>query len=139
MALRLAQEWAQEEELRIKGIHADMRAPFPFKEGVFDGVFSTQVIHHARIADIRGTIREIFRVLGSGGPAFITVSGMVDDEINHQRIEPGTFIPLEGPEKGLPHHIFSEEELRLEFINFQIEDVSLRAGGKVLAMHARKP
>jgi len=66
------------------------------------------------------------------------VSGRVDDDVRHQRIEPGTFIPLEGPEKGLPHHIFSEEELRLEFGNFQIEDVSLRAGGKVISVLARK-
>ena len=138
-ALRLLQEWAHEEKLSSKVVNADMRSGFPLMEGVLDGVFSTQVIHHARIEDIRRTIREIFRVLRPGGLAFITVSGRVDVGIRHQPIEPGTYIPLSGSEKGLPHHIFNEQELRLEFKHFHIEDLSLRDGGKILAVLARKP
>ena len=95
-ALRLLQEWAHEEKLSSKVVNADMRSGFPLMEGVLDGVFSTQVIHHARIEDSRRTIREIFRVLRPGGLAFITVSGRVDVGIRHQPIEPGTYIPLSG-------------------------------------------
>ena len=138
-ALRLVKEWAGEEQLNSTVINADMRTAFPLRDGVFDGVFSTQVIHHARLAEIRITIREILRVLRSGGLAFITVSGRVDYGIRHQAIEAGTYIPLSGSEKGLPHHIFNEEELRFEFNQFQVEDLSLRAGGKILAVLARKP
>jgi len=138
-ALRLAWKWAREEKIKAKLLQADMRLFFPFQEGVFDGVFSNQVIHHARIADVRRTISEIYRILGSGGWAFITVSGKVDVGIGHQQIEPGTYIPLSGLEKGLPHHIFSEEEIRMEFDDFQVEEISSRAGGKVIAVMARKP
>jgi len=138
-ALLLVKEWAQEEKLKSKVINADMRTAFPLGDGVFDGVFSTQVIHHARIADIRRTIGEILRVLRTGGLTFITVSARVDKGIRHQSIEAGTYIPLSGSEKGLPHHIFNEEEIRVEFKQFQIEDLSLRAGGKILAVLARKP
>jgi SAM-dependent methyltransferase len=136
--LQLAQEWTQEEKLQSSFLQADMRAFFPIKSETFDGVFSTQVIHHAVIKDIRRTIREIHRVLRVGGLAFVTVSGRKDDDTDHRRIEPGTYIPLSGSEKGLPHHIFNKEELTSEFDEFQIEEISARAGGKILAVLARK-
>ena len=138
-ALRLTQEWVDNEDYEPLLVLADMRMPLPFKSSSFDGVFSTQVIHHARMVRVRRTIQETFRVLGSGGAAFITVSGGRDEGIPYKEIEPGTIIPLSGSERGLPHRIFTESDLRVEFSNFQIEEVSSRAGGKVLAVLARKP
>lgn len=138
-ALRLAQEWSERELHEPLLVLADMRMPLPFKPSSFDGVFSTQVIHHACLNEVRGTIKEIFRVLGRGGAAFVTVSGKVDDDRLHKEIEPGTFVPLSGSEKGVPHHIFSEGELQVAFGNFLIKEISSRAGGKVLAVLARKP
>lgn len=138
-ALRMAQEWIEEEKFKTRIVHADMRVSLPFKERSFNAVFSTQVIHHARIAFVRGTIQEISRVLISGGIAFVTVSGQKDGEFEHEEIEPGTFVPITGPEKGLPHHIFSQEELQMEFRDFQVKEISLRAEGKVLAVLVQKP
>jgi SAM-dependent methyltransferase len=137
--LHSAQEWIQKGNLRSTFLQADMRSHFPIREAAYDGVFSTQVIHHALIVDIRRTIREIYRVLRVGGLAFITVSGRVDQGIGHEQIEKGTYIPLSGSEKGLPHHIFNEDELRDEFQDFQLEELSSRAGGKILAVLVRKP
>ncbi len=46
-----------------------------------------------------------------------------------KEIEPGTIIPLEGPEKGVPHHIFvNKKELRALFPNFQILDIFINQG-----------
>ena len=74
----------------------------------------------------------------SGGVAFVSdAAGKNDEEC--VEIEPGTVIPLTGSEAGLPHHIFSEEELRMEFRDFQVWDVPLRAGGKGWVIAARKP
>jgi SAM-dependent methyltransferase len=136
--LRLTREWVDEENLEADLVLADMREPLPFRDGSFRGVLSTQVIHHARIASVRSAIQEIWRVLGSGGVVFVTVSGR-KDEGEFEEIEPGTVVPLTGPEKGLPHHIFSEGELREEFRDFHLMDFSVRAEGKVLAVSARKP
>jgi SAM-dependent methyltransferase len=136
-ALRLTYEWIQEEQCAASLIVADMRKPIPFMERSFDAVFSTQVIHHARIAVVRGTIQEIFRVLGPGGLAFITVSARKDDR-EHIEIEPNTFVPLTGSESGLPHHIFTEGNLRRAFQAFQIQEISLRAEGKIWAVLAQK-
>jgi SAM-dependent methyltransferase len=136
--LRLTREWMVEEGLEADLVLADMREPLPFRDGSFRGVLSTQVIHHARIAAVRRAIHEILRVLVSGGVAFVTVSGRKDD-VESEEIEPGTIVPMTGPEKGLPHHIFSEEALKKEFRDFHLMDVSIRAEGKVLAVLAVKP
>jgi hypothetical protein len=96
------------------------------------------VIHHARITAVRLAIREIRRVLVPGGLAFVTVSGRKDAGLSFEEIEPGTFVPMAGPEAGLAHHIFTVEELRLEFEDYQVLDISVRAEGAVLAVLARK-
>jgi SAM-dependent methyltransferase len=118
---------------------ADARHPLPFRDNSIEGVLSTQVIHHARIAAVRLAIREIWRVLVPGGLAVITVSGRRDPGLEFEEIEPGTFVPLSGPEAGLAHHIFEVEELRTEFKDYLVLDLSVRAEGAVLAVLARKP
>jgi len=137
--LHMTRAWLAEKGLAAGVVLADMREPLPFCDGAFEGLLSTQVIHHALIAAIRGTIREIWRVLVSGGLAFVTVSADEAHKEGSREIEPGTFVPLSGPEAGLPHHMFSEEELRTEFQDFYPLETSLRAEGKVLAILAQKP
>ena len=137
--LRMTQAWLAEQGLAAGIVLADMREPLPFRDGAFEGLLSTQVIHHAPISIVRRTIREIWRVLASEGLAFVTVSADQDHKIGSREVEPGTFVPLSGPEAGLPHHIFTEEELRKEFQDFDLLEISLRASGKVLAVMARKP
>jgi SAM-dependent methyltransferase len=136
--LRLTREWMAEEGIKAGLVLGDMREPLPFRDDSFKGVLSTQVIHHDLIAGVRRAIQEIGRVLVSGGVAFVTVSGRKDD-LDSEEIEPGTIVPLTGPEKGLPHHIFSKESLKKEFRDFHLLDFSVRADGKVLAMVAKKP
>jgi len=138
-ALDLAQAWLRDEGRQAELVLSDSRRPFPFRDGSFEGVLSTQVIHHARIAAVRTAIGEIRRVLAPGGLAFVTVSGRKDPGVKFEEIEPGTFLPLTGPEAGLAHHIFTVEELRSEFQQLEILDLSIRAEGAVLAVLARKP
>jgi hypothetical protein len=40
-------------------------------------------------------------------------------------MEPGTFLPLTGPEKGLPHHYFKKLEIPQIFTNFSIIDLHI--------------
>jgi SAM-dependent methyltransferase len=63
--LRMTRDWLVEEGLVAGVVLADMRRPLPFCDGAFEGLLSTQVIHHAPIAAVRGTIREIWRVLAA--------------------------------------------------------------------------
>ena len=75
----------------------------------------------------------MWRVLSYGGIAFVTLAGMKSESEAFEEVEPGTFIPLDGSEKGLPHHIFTEDELRSEFGAFQIREFRRAAEGRVLA------
>ena len=109
-----------------------------FKAESFDGLLSTQVIHHALLSEVRITIAEIWRVLANGGIAFVTVAGKKQAGEIYEEIESNTYIPLHGTEKGLPHHIFTEEELRSEFRMFEIREISRRDEGRVLALWLEK-
>jgi ubiquinone/menaquinone biosynthesis C-methylase UbiE len=136
--LRLSYAWLGEEGLQAGLVSADARNCFPFKANSFDGLLSTQVIHHALLSEVRTTIAEIWRVLTNGGVAFVTVAGRKQEGEAYEEVEPGTYIPLGGTEKGLPHHIFTEEELRLEFKMFQIREISQRDEGRVIALWIAK-
>lgn len=128
-ALSMAHEWLNEESLTADIREHRMEEPFPYADGFFDAVISTQVIHHNRIADIMITVREIERVLRSSGVLFVTfpiyslVPSEGDKDWNLEEIEPGTHIPREGPEAGIPHHYFTLEEIDSVFSSFEILDI----------------
>jgi len=42
-----------------------------------------------------------------------------------EEIEPGTFLPLDGREKGLPHHYFRPEEIPILFNGFSVMDLHI--------------
>ena len=119
-------------------VQSDMRNPLPFRDGSFDGLMSTQVIHHALLAHVLATIREIWRVLAPGGLAIVSVAGRIHDDTDYEEIEPGTFLPTTGSEADLPHHIFNEQTLRQAFANFQIDFIERRDSGRVLMIQARR-
>jgi SAM-dependent methyltransferase len=132
--LRLAQEWLKEEGQWASLVQADIAYPLPFHDGAFEGVLSTQVIHHARLAVVQRTIGEIWRILAPGGLAFVSVAGRIHDDTEYEEIEPGTYLPRTGWEAGLPHHIFDEGSLREAFASFRVEYVERRDGGKVVVI-----
>lgn len=119
--------------LRQEGLSADVRAgdfykKLPYQAGFFDGVISTKAIHHARTSEIKGAIEEIGRVVRPGGILMVEVPAKDPERATARKkqneIEPGTFVSADGPEKGIPHHIFSsEEELRGFFSGFRVISV----------------
>lgn len=136
--LLLTREWLAEEKLAASLVRGDSRTILPFRSGSFDAILSTQVIHHALLEEIRTTIAEIWRVLADGGMGMVSVAGRTHPGGAYEEVEPGTYLPLEGDEKGLLHHIFSEQELRKEFSAFEILETGPRAEGKVLVIWFRK-
>ena len=130
-ALSLAREWLREEGLHATIIDHQMEDRFPYDDAFFDAVVSTQVIHHNRMREILFTVSEIERVLRSGGVLFVTFpifsevpsEGKKDWKL--EQIEPRTYIPHRGPEAGIPHHYFSEEEIYEVFANFDIQRIDI--------------
>ena len=65
--LNLTCYWLEKENDYANLVCADTRQSFPFSSNCFDGLISTQVIHHAFLAEIRVTIKEIWRILPGVG------------------------------------------------------------------------
>ncbi len=106
-------------------MQCDIFETLPFGDAFFDAILSVQVIHHARLAQIVALVDEMARILTSGGLLFVTVPELQNQGTHFQQIEPGTFMPLDGIEAGLPHHYFTPEELRELFRTFSILDIHL--------------
>ncbi len=122
-AVRLAREWLESRQLRARVILHDITAPLPYAAGYFDAVVSIQVVHHAVSETIRRIVSEIERVTKPGALIFVTVPGSRNQASRFEEIEPGTLIPLDGPEEGLPHHFFTAEELASTFSGFDQLDL----------------
>ncbi len=123
-ALDISNEWLKEEgrfcDLKLHRIE-DI---FPYSDEYFDALISIQVIHHNLLKDIEFTINEMKRVLKSKGLIFITFPlfgvGSKLEQWDLKEIEKGTFIPQKGPERGLPHHFFTKDEIYQLFKSFKI-------------------
>jgi SAM-dependent methyltransferase len=103
-ALLLASEWLNAEWLSARLIEGSMFAALPAADGSLDAVIAVQSIHHARRAEIEGAIAEVTRALRPGGLLFLTVPTLRNQSDRFEEIEPNTFVPLDGPERGLPRH-----------------------------------
>ncbi len=136
-ALGMAQEWLKEEEQSASLILADIGDHFPIKDEVFNGLLSTQVIHHQFRPKVYQTISEIKRVTADGCVIFITVPAGKDPEDECVEIEPNTYVPTVGWEKGVPHYLFKLEELGEAFNEYEIMELSLR-GERINALLAVK-
>ncbi len=125
-ALELTKQWLDEESLDAHLHHGRMEETLPYDNDFFDAIISIQVIHHNFMAEILATIKEMERVLRTRGYLFITVPILGPEPENPEDdwtltwVEDGTYIPHCGPESGIPHHYFSEEELQHVVSNFEI-------------------
>ena len=118
--LRATRAWLTDEGLEATLVDQSMLDPLPFENGFFDAVISVQVIHHAKLATIQSVVGEVKRVLKPGGLLFVTVPQTRNQATEFEEIEPNTYLPLNGPEKGLPHHYFTPEELTEVFAGFEV-------------------
>jgi hypothetical protein len=98
------------------------------------------VIHHARLATVLDTTKEIERVVCPEGMIAISVptrKAVAEDAIDSEEIEPNTFVPLSGSEKGLPHHLFTPEEFRAIFPRFEVLELGV-IDDRIIALTANK-
>lgn len=140
-ALRLARDWLGEDGLEAGLVNADMRF-IPFREAYFEAVLCIQVLNHGLLADIQRTIAEIARVLAPGGWLYLTVSIWDANSLPEEdfiQIEPNTFLPLVGDEKGVPHHLFNLETLAHAFSAFELPEGVAQVTEHILALLACKP
>ncbi len=102
---------------------ADIYGRLPYSDGFFDAIVSIQTLHHNTLGKIKNLIGEIERVLSRGGYIFVTVPSKMNQAEKFKPIEDGTYIPLDGRERGLPHRFFTKEEILRLFSGFEIEEI----------------
>jgi SAM-dependent methyltransferase len=127
-AVQATQKWLSEEGLTADLKLGNLTEGLPYQDAFFDGVVSVQVINHGDSVTVQRIAEEITRILKPGGLLFVTVATVRNQAKNWDQIEPNTFMPLDGREKGLVHHFFSEAELRELFGGFEIINTHLDAG-----------
>jgi len=96
----------------------------------YDLIISIATIHHGRKQPIRDLIKRLHDPLLPGGRFFITLP---DNEgsshwtimNNSEEIEPGTRVPLVGPEKGVLHSAFTRKEIKEMFSDFKNLELEL--------------
>lgn len=102
-----------EHELRGRVIKGDCRR-LPFGESEFQLIIATDVLQHGRLAEFRRVLQQLKRVLRIGGQALISVPTVRNAPPSFAGIwvEPNTIVISSGIEAGLPHHFFTEHEVR---------------------------
>jgi len=119
-ALSVCRKRLAEDHSRAEVILGDMYQTLPYEDKFFNGLISTNVLHHNKVVEIKKLVEEIERVLKPGALIMVEVPRQVG-EIRDKEIEPGTVVPSQGSEKGIPHHLFkNENELKEFFPNFKI-------------------
>ncbi len=112
--------WLRSESLPVRILRGQM-SYLPFKDNSFDCVISVYVMHHATLLMIRRAFAEVKRLLVPGG-IFLTLIQSSGDwkEGLGMRMEANTFLLDRGDEEGIPHHFFSETEIRELLGDFEI-------------------
>jgi SAM-dependent methyltransferase len=116
-------------DLRVWDMHT---FPYPYVDRAFDAVIATKVIHHAKKESIKMTLAEITRILKKRSVIFLEVPErrkivrLESEGEKHEVIEEGTYVPLYGDERGIPHHYFSRDELLSMLSDFRIINLEIR-------------
>jgi ubiquinone/menaquinone biosynthesis C-methylase UbiE len=94
-------------------VKADYRS-LPFDSPEFHLVLACNALHHGRLSDFKRALAEIKRVLYAGGQALINVPSLNNAPLkpDGEWIEAGTLVLASGAESSIPHHFFTEDELR---------------------------
>lgn len=134
-AIQRANELAKKEKLNLNLKVWNMTIfPYPYSDSSFSAVISTKVIHHTTIGNIRKISKEILRITKRGGYLFVEVPAFIklkrikeqNPQDSYREIEEQSIVFLEGDEKGVIHHYFTEEELRDTFSDYRVLDLHVR-------------
>ena len=129
-AIAVARKYFKEKRLKGNLKVESMYGKLPYENDFFDVIISFRAIYHAKIDDIRKTIKEIERVLKPHGLIFITTRKKTPNRTmsRHNMLDSRTYVPTEGEEAGVIHYAFNKKLLRKEFKNFKINCLQIDFG-----------
>jgi len=106
---------------------------FEIPKNKYDLIISVLTIHHGTKKQIQNLIDQIHATIKENGKIFITLPDFESNKKwdtfkNHKEIASGTFVPLAGQEKGLPHSFYTKKEIKKLFTKF--ENLKLNLDGQ---------
>lgn len=115
---------------------------FDLPKNTYDLVISISTIHHGTKEQVQNLINRIYDSIVENGMIFITVpdfeSGKKRDTFkDHEEIGEGTFAPLSGQEKGLPHSFYTKKEVQKLFSKFKDLQLDLDDYGRWVVQASR--
>lgn len=115
-------------------ILADMYE-YHYPLNTYDLILSHATLHHGKKKEVFALLDKIYDALITRGKIFISVPS--DDCIKnwammaeHETLEDGTCIPLNGPEKGLPHSFYSKKEVDMLFSRYSNLEIIIDEHGR---------
>lgn len=111
---------------------------FEIPKNKYDFVISVSTIHHGTKEQIQDLMDRIYEALADNGKIFITVPDLGSGKKrgtfkNHEEVAEGTYVPLSGPEKGLPHSFYTKEKAQKLFLKFRGLQLDLDNYGRWVA------
>jgi len=112
-AIRQCRERLAELHLTAQVIKGDLRR-LPFQDADYQVIIAVDVLQHGRLADFKRSLAEIKRVLRVGGQAIFNLPTERNAPGDYAGTWPEerTVIIGSGSEAGIPHHFFTEPEVR---------------------------
>jgi len=103
---------------------------FKIPKNKYDLIISISTVHHGTKDEVQNLINRIYIAMIDGGKAFITVPDLGGTSKNgylkdNEDLGNGTFAPLIGLEKGLPHSFYTEKEVYELFSEFNVIKLEL--------------
>jgi cyclopropane fatty-acyl-phospholipid synthase-like methyltransferase len=124
--LNFSKSKLQNANLPFALVQAEMSDDLPFPDDCFDHVISIHVIFHNTRKKVQETIKEIKRVLKTGGTTLLTFNATYSTRFGHGvEIENDTWIPDIGIDKGIPHHFSTLEDVVGLMQDFKVMDIHL--------------
>ncbi|MFH1174993.1 MAG: class I SAM-dependent methyltransferase [archaeon] len=100
-------------------VQHNMYEALPYPDNYFDGIIAIQSIYHAARQLVRCVANEVHRICKPEGLFFVNFTTYVPDDARW--INPYTFIPQVGTEKGIPHTKYNSAALQEDFCLFYFE------------------
>ncbi len=115
---------------------------FEIPKNKYDLVISISTIHHGTKEQVQNLINRIYEAIVENGKIFITVPDFESSKKwntfkDYEEIAEGTFVPLSGPEKGLPHSFYTKAEAQKLFSKFRDLQLNLDSRGRWVAQASK--
>lgn len=117
--LKMAEQFCREHNMELEIVKGDMRE-IPFDDESMSFVYSYNTIFHLNKADIAVAMREIERVLKTGGLCFVNFLSIDDSEFGAgEQLGEGEFIQNEAGAQTI-HSYHEDNAPNMYFTNFEI-------------------